>query len=82
MNITALITTINPVMSSIFSRFYLPLALRSTKNMQVQHLSLHRLFLAMTLVLCTGLLGLGCMETFLLQPLRQSINQGVIGHQG
>ncbi|MBE9031171.1 hypothetical protein IQ266_15660 [filamentous cyanobacterium LEGE 11480] len=49
--------------------------------MPVHPQGINRLFWAMTVVLFAGLLGMGCMEIFLLQPLRQSIADGVVGSE-
>jgi hypothetical protein len=46
--------------------------------MQVQPLGLNRLFVTMLLVICTALIGMGCVEFFFVRPLRQSIEKGLV----
>jgi hypothetical protein len=48
--------------------------------MQIHPFKLDRLFAAITILLLAGLLGMGCAEMFLLRPLRQSIDRGMVSH--
>jgi hypothetical protein len=49
--------------------------------MQIHPFKLDRLFVAITILLLAGLLGMGCAEMFLLRPLRQSIDRGMVSHE-
>jgi hypothetical protein len=49
--------------------------------MQIHPFKLDRLFVAITILLLAGLLGMGCAEMFLLRPLRQSIERGMVSHE-